>query len=417
MAPPRTPGYLLHKPTGQARVIIDGRTIYLGKHGTAESWAEYHRILSEWVKGRPPEPLSRRQRASSVADRLTVVELLDRFLTHAAARYEGGKEVSRYRLVCRTLAEVCGRSPADEFAPIHLREYRRRLIEQGRNRAVVNRLANAAKLVMRWGVCEGLIPPVITDRLDKLPALRAGEEGVRERQRRRALRLGDVERTLTHLPPVLVTMVRVQLLTAMRSGEVCAMRPVDIDTTGRVWWYTPESHKNAHRQHERRIPLIPAVQDLLRPYLARPIHAHLFAPAEAEGWYRERRRAERVTPANQGNGPGRNAALNRKRPPGQSYSTPSYSKAIGWACRRAWPAPKGITAEQRAEWHREHRWSPNLLRHTAAQVVRDQFGAEVAALVCGHRSSSVTESHYAEVNAARAAEVLSEIQDRLALAI
>jgi len=35
----RKPSYLLHKPTGQARVRIDGHDNYLGEYGTPESLA------------------------------------------------------------------------------------------------------------------------------------------------------------------------------------------------------------------------------------------------------------------------------------------------------------------------------------------------------------------------------------------
>jgi len=37
----KPPGYLLHKPTGQARVILDGKTHYLGVHGSPESHEQY----------------------------------------------------------------------------------------------------------------------------------------------------------------------------------------------------------------------------------------------------------------------------------------------------------------------------------------------------------------------------------------
>ena len=41
----KNPTYRLHKATGQAVVTLGGRDIYLGRHGTPESQAEYDRIL------------------------------------------------------------------------------------------------------------------------------------------------------------------------------------------------------------------------------------------------------------------------------------------------------------------------------------------------------------------------------------
>ena len=42
-------------------------------------------------------------------------------------------------------------------------------------------------------------------------------------------------------------MVEVQLLTGMRPGEVCQLRPCDIDTAGPVWVFRPRQHKTRHR--------------------------------------------------------------------------------------------------------------------------------------------------------------------------
>ena len=39
------PAYRLHKPSGQARVISDGRHVYLGPYGSEESKAEYERLI------------------------------------------------------------------------------------------------------------------------------------------------------------------------------------------------------------------------------------------------------------------------------------------------------------------------------------------------------------------------------------
>ena len=43
------PSYRLHKTKGLALVTLDGRDIYLGKHGTPESRAEYDRLVHLWL--------------------------------------------------------------------------------------------------------------------------------------------------------------------------------------------------------------------------------------------------------------------------------------------------------------------------------------------------------------------------------
>ena len=41
------PSYRLHKPSGQARVIINGRHVYLGPYGSEESREKYARLVAE----------------------------------------------------------------------------------------------------------------------------------------------------------------------------------------------------------------------------------------------------------------------------------------------------------------------------------------------------------------------------------
>lgn len=51
----RIPKYSLHKATAQARVRINGRTIYLGLHGSPESVRRYDELISAWLNGSVPD--------------------------------------------------------------------------------------------------------------------------------------------------------------------------------------------------------------------------------------------------------------------------------------------------------------------------------------------------------------------------
>ena len=44
----RKPSYLLHKPTGQARVRIQGKDIYLGEFNSPQSRERYEDLVAEW---------------------------------------------------------------------------------------------------------------------------------------------------------------------------------------------------------------------------------------------------------------------------------------------------------------------------------------------------------------------------------
>ncbi len=44
----RVPKYSLHKASAQAVIRLNGRDIYLGRHGSPESKAKYRSLLAEW---------------------------------------------------------------------------------------------------------------------------------------------------------------------------------------------------------------------------------------------------------------------------------------------------------------------------------------------------------------------------------
>ena len=48
-SPTRVPKYRLHNAWGLGVVRINGKDIYLGKHGTPEGQAEYRRVVAEWL--------------------------------------------------------------------------------------------------------------------------------------------------------------------------------------------------------------------------------------------------------------------------------------------------------------------------------------------------------------------------------
>jgi hypothetical protein len=48
MSARRQPAYSVHKPSGQARVIIDRKHIYLGPHGSPQSYDRYQDLIAQW---------------------------------------------------------------------------------------------------------------------------------------------------------------------------------------------------------------------------------------------------------------------------------------------------------------------------------------------------------------------------------
>lgn len=78
--------------------------------------------------------------------------------------------------------------------------------------------------------------------------------------------------------PAVGAMIRLQLLTGMRPGEVILMRGAEIQTSGDVWTYRPAQHKTAHHGKTREILLGPKCQAILEPWLGMDATAYLFRP-------------------------------------------------------------------------------------------------------------------------------------------
>jgi integrase len=208
-----------------------------------------------------------------------------------------------------------------------------------------------------------------------------------------------VEATLPHLPPVVQAMVKVQMLTGMRSDNLCTLCPRDIDRSRDVWVYVPPKHKNDHRGKALAVALGPKCQAALQPYLNGPADKPCFSP-----------RASR---------PDRK---NGKRTPGARYTTSSYRWAIVRGCESAFdmPAelrrisPKLPAAESErlqrlaAEWRAAHCWHPHQLRHSATDAAKRARGIEGARAYLGHSLVSTTEI-YEERDLDLAVQIAREI--------
>jgi hypothetical protein len=179
------------------------------------------------------------------------------------------------------------------------------------------------------------------------------------------------------------------------------MRTCDLDTSGRVWVYTPRVHKTEHHGKERRIHLGPAAQDALKPWLRPELAAYLFSPREAMDEHQAERRQARRTPLTPSQR-SRKRKAKPKRTPGERYSTKSYQHAVLRGIAKANREAERIGNPPIPEWF------PNQLRHNAATRLRREFSLDVARAVLGHASPVVTEI-YAEVDGAKAAEAMEKV--------
>ena len=107
---PSVPSYGLHKASGQARVTIGGRTIYLGKYGSPESHEQYAREIAR-IAAVPAEARSSLKLTDVIGADLTIDELLLRYLQWADTYYRwNGKRTKEFRSTVEALlAEVTPR--------------------------------------------------------------------------------------------------------------------------------------------------------------------------------------------------------------------------------------------------------------------------------------------------------------------
>lgn len=377
-----------HRGTFRVRWIDSSgrrRSLSFGRD-EREALDAYRQWVARWRRDpavRTPE---------SAAKPITVADAWTRYRDFANRYYRDGaglptKEPSILALAMREVLSRFGTRQADSMSPAMLRAVQDAWIASGLASTTIVGWTHRVRRVWRWLVSEGLVRPETADVLRTIPPVRAGRSGARPPKAIKPVPVLVVERTLSQLPPTIVAMVRLQLLTGMRPGEVCSMRPADIDVSGPLWRYAPARHKTAYRGHEREILLGPQAQAVLEPFLDREPGFPIFRPLDAL----RGRHAARVASYEPKKGTGdyrrwesyrrraaeREAEAASRTPSG--WTTAAYGRAIAEACRGA-----GL----------EH-WSPNRIRHTVATAIRERHGLEAAQIVLGHARADVTQI-YAE---------------------
>lgn len=415
------PAYRYHRGSGQAVVSINKKVLYLGKWKSAESKAAYDRLIAEWLAARR-ETTSHTPPASR-----TVAEVILAYWKHVETYYvKNGQptgEQGAIKLALRELRKLYGRTHVASFDPGMLQAVQAHLVSRKLALKTVNDAISRIIRMFRWAVVKRLVPSTLPQSLRELSPLKAGRSEAKETQPILPVEDAMVQQTLPFLPPVVRAMVQVQRLSGMRPQEVCDMRLLDIDRSGKVWLYRPETHKTEHKGRERVVALGPKAIAILEPYLAgRAAAATIFSPRQSEALRRAALHAARKVPHGHGNRPGSNLKRHPKRKPGDRYTAGSYRHAVLRGCERAFPLPEEFSipssptlaeAEAKArrarakEWRKNHRWTPNQLRHALATQVRSSHGLEASRITLGHSAADVTEKHYAEVDLAKLVDVMA----------
>ncbi|MEJ7590353.1 MAG: tyrosine-type recombinase/integrase [Planctomycetaceae bacterium] len=360
MKAPKLPTYGLHKPTGQARCYVNGKTVYLGLYGSEESRIRYGEIVAKVVSGQIIDPIARSKRGSTTCPESddpgpSVGTLILVFLNHAKRHYvKNGKLTTEYGIIestVRPLNELYGMIPAKDFGPLSLKAVREKFIKFGWVRSSVNAGVNRIRRVFKHAVANELIEPGVLTRLQCVAPLLEGRTEAPDNPPRTSVDDDSIEAIKKLVRPLVRDLIDVQRLTGSRSGELLMMTTGMLNRTGNVWSAELSDNKCRHHGKSRTLHFGPKAQLILARYLSADPDAKLF-----------------------------------------KMTRQAYCRAITRVCDKLEIA----------------RWVPHQLRHTAAEVVRDEFGLEHAQSVLGHSTANMTE-HYAKIGNARAAEVARKI--------
>src|SRR5262245_61715983 len=216
--PNPVPQYLLHRKSGQARIVLRDATghrrhMLLGKYGSPESKAEYARLVEE-CRLRSTAPAE----APRAAD-LTENELVLAFIKHAEWHYRGPdgrptSELVEYRRSLGRAVVLYGHTRAGEFGPLALKAVRQSMIALDWCRGVINQRVGRIVRAFKWAASEELVPVTAYQALRTVSGLSRGRSAARESEPVAPVPAAFVEATLPYLMPPVRAMVRLQLLTS-----------------------------------------------------------------------------------------------------------------------------------------------------------------------------------------------------------
>lgn len=415
---PRLDPALRRHATGQFFVRINRVDHYLGTDPLAAQAERLRLLAARHTLATAPGPVK--------AD-VTIDELLARYLAWAPTYYRKAdgtptSEVANLRRAAKPLQRLYGPSLVADFDSVALEAIRDSMIDhswmppderqsatkRGWCRSHINRNLERIKRMFHWGKRRKIVPADVWGDIEDVEGLKRGRSKAREKGDVQPAAEEAIAAVLSMLPPAPRAMVELQLLTGMRPGEVCRLRPGDIDRDGKAlvrllrgtnpalagcWAYLPgitetpgkTAHKSGHRDDadgkaiQRVVIIGPRAQDVLRPWLEglKPTD-WIFTPARSMAVRFAERRAARKSPVTPSQRDRRKRSPAR-RPSEGPFSTGAYSHAI----------TKAIACLKRAGTELDH-WHPHQLRHNAATRITKEFGYTVARVVLGHRTLSAT---------------------------
>jgi len=287
----------------------------------------------------------------------TVSGLVGWYLAYAREYYRGSRQVEHIE---RSAVPLLDLYPTLAAADVGTREFaavRQRMLDDGVSRRTINQRVQVLQLMFRRAEAHGRVPPGTWHHLQTLEPLKRGRGGTEERAPVGPADEHHVHLVMSYAPPTICAMIHLQLLTGMRSDELCRMRPCDVDRGGDVWLYRVVEHKTAHRGKRRVVLIGPWGQWVLGNLPDCADDEYYFKPAEAM--------------VERGRKPGRTVA--------ERYDRRTYYRAVEYAAKVARKAHPDLPHIH-----------PNQLRHAHATTVEREASERAAQQMLGHSSPKTT---------------------------
>lgn len=313
--------------TGLARVIVHGKTLYLGKHNSPESWRRYQQIRTAYDAG--------------VTDPgMTLGDVCKRFFDeYVDVRFAHNKdERDVFRAAIDRTVKLFGPWPAAGFSPACYDTLRKAMQKQGLASTTIAHYLRRVRVMLRWAAQLHLVAPQVIYLIESAPSLPSAD--VRKPEQVKGVSDADFQATLQFISPKVRDMLLIQRMTGMRPGEIRLMRASEVDTSTDIWVYSPSRHKTAHRGKTRIVGLNREAMRILEQHLkqARP-GGHVFVSSA-----------------------------------GLPFTTDRLCQIVKAACKRA-----GVP-----------QWSPNQLRHAFAAEVDAKLGRLSTSKLMGHAKPDTT---------------------------
>lgn len=291
-----------------AYIFVGGRRQVLGPWGSLRAQVAYADYIASLKQAVAAATLD-----EDLPPPRSVGDLMQRFTRYAEGYYTKHGRMTGTAKTVRTVKNLIAAAgmhtlPITDLGPKWLKTFREFLAahpKQRWSRTTINEYIATFIRGCEWAVSEEIITEDLVGRLRSVKPLGRGrgvavankvvylreEEGVDPVDRR----LLTISRR--YLSRTLRIMLDVQLVTAMRPSEVCAMRPKDLKPTSRkdvkVYEVAMTTNKTDHHGIERRVYLGPRALRLLEMVKPPRPNQHYFSPIRAMEAHNAAKRATR----------------------------------------------------------------------------------------------------------------------------